>query len=92
MQQSVEEVKKNGIAPENIYLMGFSQGACLALEFVARRSQSFGGIAAFTGDLKSDRIYTDNYSGNFKATATFIGTGNPDPNVFLERVNYRGNS
>lgn len=87
LQQAVEEVTKNGIAPENIYFMGFSQGACLALEFVSRHAQRFGGIAAFTGGLIGDRIYSENYSGDFKGTPIFICTGNPDPHVPLERVN-----
>ncbi len=86
LHESVEEAKKNDIGTEHIYLMGFSQGACLTLEFVTRHAQRFGGIAVFTGGLIGDRIYEENYSGNFKGTPIFIGTGNPDPHVPLDRV------
>ncbi|MCC7515643.1 MAG: phospholipase, partial [Bacteroidia bacterium] len=41
---------------------------------------------AFTGGLIGDKINQDNYSGNFNGTPIFIGTGNPDPHVPLERV------
>lgn len=86
LKESVEEVTNQGISPENIYFMGFSQGACLTLEFVARNAQKFGGVAAFTGGLIGDRIYEENYSGDFNGTPIFIGTGNPDPHVPVERV------
>lgn len=87
LNEMVEDVKKKGVTAENIYFLGFSQGACLALEFVARNAQKFGGIAAFTGGLIGDKINRENYSGNFNGTPIFIGTGNPDPHVPIERVN-----
>lgn len=86
LKEVVDEVLKQGITAENIYFLGFSQGACLTLEFVTRYAQQFGGIAAFTGGLIGDKINTENYSGNFKGTPIFIGTGNPDPHVPIERV------
>ncbi len=82
----VDEVSKSGVVAENIYFLGFSQGACLALEFVTRHAQKFGGVAAFTGGLIGDKINLDNYSGNFAGTPIFIGTGNPDPHVPIERA------
>ena len=86
LKETVDEITREGIAPENIYFMGFSQGACLTLEFVARNAQKYGGIAAFTGGLIGDTINEKNYSGDFNGTPIFIGTGNPDPHVPIERV------
>ncbi len=86
LKEMVDEVTKQGITTENIYFLGFSQGACLALEFVARHAQKYGGVAAFTGGLIGDKINLENYSGNFNGTPIFIGTGNPDPHVPTERV------
>ena len=80
------DVVAAGIARERIYFAGFSQGACLTLEFVARNAARYGGVAAFTGGLIGDRIYEENYKGDFAGTPFFIGTGNPDPHVPLERV------
>jgi phospholipase/carboxylesterase len=87
VKEVVNDISEQGIAKENIYLLGFSQGACLALEFIARNASRYGGIAAFTGGLIGDRINRDNYSGDFNGMPVFIGTGNPDPHVPLYRVN-----
>ena len=83
----VEDISREGISSENIYFLGFSQGACLSLEFVARNAIKYGGVAAFTGGLIGDKIYEENYSGSFDDTPIFIGTGNPDPHVPVGRVN-----
>jgi phospholipase/carboxylesterase len=83
----VDDVKKTGISSENIFFAGFSQGACLTLEFVARNAQQWGGVAAFTGGLIGDKIYEQNYGGDFKLCPVYIGTSDPDPHVPVERVN-----
>jgi phospholipase/carboxylesterase len=91
LKEIVEEVTKHGISTENIYLLGFSQGACLALEFAARHAQKMGGIVALTGGLIGDKIYQENYTGDFNETPIFLGTGNPDPHVPVERVKESAN-
>ena len=87
LKELVADVNNQGIALENIYFLGFSQGACLMLEFVARNATKFGGVAAFTGGLIGDKINTENYKGDFAGTPIFIGTSSPDPHVPVERVN-----
>lgn len=86
LKEVVDNVMEQGISSENIYLLGFSQGACLTLEFAARNAKKYGGIVAFTGGLIGDVINRDNYSGNFSGTPIFIGTGNPDQHIPVERV------
>ena len=86
LKELVNEVIDQGILSENIYFLGFSQGACLSLEFVARNAVRYGGVVAFTGGLIGDRINRKNYSGDFDGTPVFLGTGDPDPHVPLERV------
>ncbi len=86
LKDVVTDLNNKGIASENIYFMGFSQGACLALEYVTRHATKYGGVAAFTGGLIGDKIYSENYKGDFVRTPVFIGTGNPDPHVPVERV------
>lgn len=83
----LDEIKSKGIASENIYFGGFSQGACLTAEFVTRNAARFGGVILFTGGLIGDKIYAENYKGDFAGTPVFIGTGNPDAHVPVERVN-----
>jgi phospholipase/carboxylesterase len=84
----VVELKEKQFNEENIFFLGFSQGACLTLEFVTRNAIKYGGVAAFTGGLIGDNIYTENYSGNFKGTSVFLGTSDPDMHVPVERVNH----
>lgn len=86
LNETVNEIIAGGISRENIYFLGFSQGACLTLEFVTRNAGRYGGVAAFTGGLIGDRIYPENYKGKFDGTPVFIGTSNPDPHVPVERV------
>lgn len=87
LKEVVADVKAKGIAEESIYFLGFSQGACLTLEFVTRNAAKYGGVVAFTGGLIGDKIYNENYKGDFAATPVFIGTSDPDPHVPVERVN-----
>src|SRR6476620_5013003 len=86
IRELVDEIISKGVPKGNIYFAGFSQGACLALEFVARNADKYGGVAAFTGGLIGDRIYNDNYKGDFQHTPVFIGSSNPDPHIPVERV------
>ncbi len=86
LREIIDDVIAKGIAEENIYFLGFSQGACLTLEFVTRNAAKFGGVVAFTGGLIGDKIYRENYKGDFKNTPIFIGSSNPDPHIPVERV------
>jgi phospholipase/carboxylesterase len=86
LKEVVDELTQKGTPTEHIYFLGFSQGACLTLEFVTRHANRYGGVVAFTGGLIGDRIYRDNYRGDFQGTPVFLGTSNPDPHVPVERV------
>ena len=86
VKETIDDLNSKGIANEQIYLLGFSQGACLTVEFAARNATKYGGIIAFTGGLIGDKIYGENYKGNFAGTPVFIGSSNPDFHVPVERV------
>lgn len=86
LKKLVEDILGKGVLTEYIYFSGFSQGACLTLEFITRNTATYGGVVAFTGDLIGDKIYSQNYNGDFEGTPVFIGTSNPDPHVPGERV------
>ncbi len=87
LDETVNELIFQGFSTDNIYFLGFSQGACLSLEFVARNAKRYGGVVAFTGGLIGDKIYKENYKGDFVGTPIFIATGDPDEHIPLERVN-----
>jgi phospholipase/carboxylesterase len=82
----IDEILAAGIRPENLYLAGFSQGACLTLESAARKAQRYGGIIAFTGGLIGENIDRSNYKGNFMGTPISISSGNSDPHIPVSRV------
>lgn len=87
LNETVKGIEAAGtIDKEHIYFLGFSQGACLTLEFVARNAAKYGGVIAFTGGLIGDMIYEENYKGDFQQTPVFIGSSDPDPHVPVERV------
>lgn len=86
LNELVNDINEKGIPTEQIYFTGFSQGACLSLEYVARNAKKYGGIAAFTGGLIGNKIYQENYSGDFDGTPVFIGSSDPDMHVPVERV------
>lgn len=73
------------ISKDHIYIMGFSQGACLALEVATRFAAKYGGVVAFTGGLIGSTIDEKKYQGNFEGTPVFIGNGDQDPHVPLAR-------
>ncbi|BAV06215.1 phospholipase/carboxylesterase [Filimonas lacunae] len=85
--QLVADIQAQGIPAERIYFAGFSQGACLTLEYVTRNATRYGGVIAFTGGLIGEELAIENYKGDFGGTPVFIGTGDPDPHVPVSRVN-----
>ncbi len=86
LSEIVSDINKQGIDSANIYFLGFSQGACLMLEFITRNARKWGGAVAFTGGLIGDKIYIENYKGDFEGTKIFIGSADPDAHVPVERV------
>jgi len=75
-----------GIPRHKVFVLGFSQGACLAAEFVARNPARYGALIAFTGGLIGPLGTRFNYPGELSGTPCFFGAGDPDPHVPWERV------
>jgi predicted esterase len=75
-----------GVPLHKVAILGFSQGACLATEFVARNAARYGGLIAFTGGLIGPLGTQFNYSGDLAGTPCFFGAGDPDPHVPWVRV------
>lgn len=74
------------LPPEKIALLGFSQGACLSLEFAARHPRRYGGVFALSGGLIGETISREDYAGSLVGTPLFIGCSDIDPHIPLERV------
>jgi phospholipase/carboxylesterase len=85
LSEIVADIEKAGIPSSQIYLLGFSQGACLTLEFATRYAREWGGVVALTGGLIGDKLYTQNYGGNFAGTRILMTNSQNDPHVPLKR-------
>lgn len=85
---------EGGVPPEKTLLLGFSQGACLALEVAARGARRYGGVVAFSGGLigsgqqdgepPEDKSF--DYGGSMEGTPVFVGCAERDPHVPLRRI------
>jgi predicted esterase len=80
------EITNAGIPHERILLLGFSQGACLTLEFAARNARRYGGIAGLSGALIGPEDTPREYPGSLAGTPVFLGCSDVDFHVPKERV------
>ena len=80
------QIVKAGVPAEKIILLGFSQGACLTLEFAARNARRYGGIVGLSGALIGPDDTPRNYPGSLEGTPVFLGCSDVDFHVPKERV------
>jgi predicted esterase len=81
-----DDLRERGIARDRIVLLGFSQGACLASEFLLRHPDHWGGLVAFSGGLIGPPGTTWTPSGSLDGTAVFLGCSDVDAHIPLDRV------
>jgi phospholipase/carboxylesterase len=86
VQAAIDLATKAGIPPERIALCGFSQGACMATEFVGRHPRRYAALLAFTGGLIGPPGQPMGLAGDLQATPVLLSSGDPDPHVPWERV------
>jgi predicted esterase len=82
----LETIERGGIPAERVMLLGFSQGACLSLEFSARAARRYGGIAGLSGGLIGPEGTPRDYSGSLAGTPVFLGCSDVDPHIPASRV------
>ncbi len=86
---AIERANDAGIPAERVMLVGFSQGACLASEFVARNPRRYGGLAALSGGLIGESVDLDDYAADgadLEEIPVFLGCSDVDPHIPEERV------
>lgn len=86
IEDLVERVVDAGIPTDRIVLAGFSQGACLASEFVARHPARYGGLLVFSGGLIGPQDEPLSHEGELHSTPVFLGCSDTDFHIPLERV------
>jgi phospholipase/carboxylesterase len=75
-----------GLTEEQVLLLGFSQGACLATEYVVRHPQRYGGVVGLSGGLIGPEGTDFDVEGTLDGTPVFLGCSDQDPYIPLERV------
>lgn len=78
VEAHLENVITAGFSTDKIILGGFSQGACLAVEFVARHAARYGGVLVFSGALLGPQDTPRNYEGSLDGTPVFMGGATHD--------------
>jgi phospholipase/carboxylesterase len=86
LAEVLKETTDSGIPPERTILLGFSQGACLAMEFAARNARRYGGVVGLSGALIGPNDTPRNYAGSLDGTPVFLGCSDVDPHVPKEHV------
>lgn len=82
----VGEAEAAGVAAERVVLLGFSQGACLALEYGARHARRYGGLVGLSGGLIGPEGTPREYAGSLAKTPVFLGCSDVDGHIPKERV------
>jgi phospholipase/carboxylesterase len=83
---TIMSIEEQGIAAEKVVLLGFSQGACLTSEFVARNARRYGGLCALSGGLIGPPGTSRDYPGSLDGTPVFLGCSDVDFHIPVERV------
>jgi len=82
---TLDTIEAAGITPERTFLLGFSQGACLSLESVARRPCRYGGVFALSGGLIGLGVNRRDFPGDLAGTPVVMGCSDVDPHIPRER-------
>ena len=82
----VVERAETRVPAQRIVVLGFSQGACLTLEWSARHARRYGGIVGLSGGLIGPEGTPRDYPGHFDQTPVFLGCSDIDPHIPMQRV------
>jgi predicted esterase len=82
----VGDIAAQGVPRERIGIMGFSQGACLSLEFAARHARRYAAVIGLSGGLIGPPGTPREYAGTMESTPVFLGCSDIDSHIPLERV------
>jgi predicted esterase len=86
VQRVLARAEAANLPAERVVLLGFSQGASVALEFAARNARRYGAIVAISGALLGPEGTPRDYAGSLAGTPVFLGAGDVDPHLPKRRV------
>jgi predicted esterase len=82
----VQTLGQAGVPPERVGILGFSQGACLSLEFAARNAGRYAAVIGLSGGLIGPPGTPRDYAGSLAGTSVFLGCSDIDAHIPVERV------
>lgn len=82
----IDALNQQGMSTDRVALLGFSQGACLSLEYAARHAARYAAVAGLSGGLIGPPGTPRTYAGDFAGTPVFLGCSDMDPHIPVERV------
>lgn len=86
LDRAVAKARDHGVGAERLVLLGFSQGACLASEYVARHPKRYGGLVVLSGGLIGPEGTPRDDVGELDGTPVFLGCSDVDPHIPEARV------
>lgn len=86
IDNAVSEATDSGLPSDRVMILGFSQGACLASEYVAHTPRRYGGLAVLSGGLMGRSVDLAEYDGDLESTPVFFGCSDDDPYIPERRV------
>ena len=86
VKENLNALAREGFGAERVFLLGFSQGGCLALEYVARHARRYAGVVGLSAGLIGPEATPRAYEGSLANAPIFLGCGDLDPNIPLARV------
>ena len=86
IESLVADAAGAGLGADRVVLMGFSQGACLSLEFAARHARRYAAVAGLSGGLIGPPGTPREYPGSLDGTPVFLGCSDIDAHIPLARV------
>jgi predicted esterase len=90
LERLLERLDNAAVPAERVALLGFSQGACLGLEYAARHARRYAGVIGLSGGLIGPEGTPRAYPGSLAGTPVFLGCSDVDPHIPLARVRETG--
>ena len=86
LHRIVADLGRQGVTTDRIGFLGFSQGACLSLEYIARHATRYAAVVGFSGGLIGPPGTPRLFGGSLDGTPVFLGCSDIDPHIPLARV------
>jgi predicted esterase len=82
----IDDLRREGLSPDRVGLLGFSQGACLSLEYAARYARHYAAVIGLSGGVIGPPGTPREYQGSLDGTPVFLGCSDVDPHIPVDRV------